>query len=55
MQTEKFILRWEAFVVGPIIEAEDRESKIEDRGSRVEGRMMAPRKEPGITFLPPPE
>jgi len=54
-QIEKFNLRWEAFIVGPIIEAEDRESKSEDRGSRVEGRMMAPRNKSGVTYLPPPE
>ena len=55
MQIEKFKLRWEAFIVGPIIEAADRESKSEERGSRVEGRMMAPRNKSGVTFLPPPE
>jgi len=31
MQIEKFNLWWEASSVGPLIEAEDRESKIEDR------------------------
>jgi hypothetical protein len=55
MQIEKFNLQWEAFIVGPIIEAEDRESKIEDRGSRVEDRMRVARKKSGVTFSPPPE
>jgi hypothetical protein len=55
MRIEKYNLRWEAFMVGPIIEAEDRESKSEDRGSRIESRMMAPRNKSGVTFLPPPE
>jgi len=55
MQIEKFNLQWEAFIVGPIIEAEDRESKIEDRGSRVEDRMKVARKKSGVTFSPPPE
>lgn len=31
MQIEKFNLRWEASIVGPIIETEDRGSRIEDR------------------------
>ena len=55
MQIEKFNLRWEALIVGTIIEAEDRESKIEDRGSRTEDRMKVARKKSGVTFLPPPE
>jgi hypothetical protein len=38
MQIEKFNLWWEALIVGPIIKAEDQESKIEDRGLRVEDR-----------------
>jgi len=55
MQIEKFNLSWEALIVGPIIEAEDRESKIEDRGSRIEDRMKVARKKSGVTFLPPPD
>jgi hypothetical protein len=54
-QIEKFNVQWEAFIVGPIIEAEGRESKIEDRGPRVEDRMKVARKKPGVTFSPPPE
>jgi len=49
VQIEKFNLWWEAFIVGPITEAEDRGSKdgdrrsrIEDRGSRIEDRRSRP-------------
>jgi predicted alpha-1,6-mannanase (GH76 family) len=55
MKIEKFNLWWEALIVGPIIEAEDRESKVGDRGSRVEDRMKVARKKSGVTSLPPPE
>jgi hypothetical protein len=55
MQIEKFNLQWEAFIVGPIIEVEDRGSKIEDRRSRIEDRMKVARKKPDTTLLPPPE
>jgi len=55
MQIEKFNLRWEAALVGQILEAEDQGSKIEDRKLRVEDRTKVARKKPGITLLPPPE
>jgi hypothetical protein len=49
MQIEKFNLWWEALIVGPIIETEDRGSriedrrpKIEDRGSKIEDRRSRP-------------
>jgi hypothetical protein len=54
-QIEKFNLWWEALIVGPIIEAENRESRIENRGSRIEDRMKVASKKSGVTFLPPPE
>src|SRR5215813_1381757 len=47
-QIEKFNLWWEALIVGPIIE-------FEDRGSRIEDRMKVARKKSGVTLAPPPE
>jgi hypothetical protein len=47
-QIEKFNLWWEALIVGPIIETED-------RGSRIEDRMKVARKKSGFTFSHSPE
>ena len=55
MQIEKFNLWWEALIVGPIIEIEDRGLRIEDRGSGIEDRMKVARKKSGATFSSPPE
>ncbi|MGH9752281.1 MAG: hypothetical protein ACREA2_05805 [Blastocatellia bacterium] len=48
MRIEKFNLRWEASIVGPITEAENRGSKIKDR-------MKVTHKKSIATFLPAPE
>jgi hypothetical protein len=55
MQIEKFNLTWEAFIVGPIIEAEDRGPKTEDQRLRAQDRIKIAREKSGVTSLPPPE
>ena len=52
---EKFSLRWEALMVGAIVEPEDRRSKIEDRRLRKEDRMKVARKKSGGVFSSAPE
>ena len=55
MRIEKFNLRWEALMVGTIVEPEGRGSKIDDRRLRKDDRIKVARKNSGGVFSSPPE